>query len=277
VACRWLETRARCTRIASTAAAESRARSAATISRWSAWYSWRFAAPGLLDDAVQRGQQRAAAGPHDAPVQGQVPALELLVAGRVVAAGQAAVHLVQVRGRGPGHDQRHGGRLEQPPDHHHVGGREVPAPGRRPAGRFQAGALPALPARPARPGPPARGRLAQERAPADLAGDVPLRLQQRQRVPHRGPGHAQVEGQPALGGQPGARAQPGPPRLGQDQPGQPRPVLAPGGGGTRRTRRFCSHRPSAALAGHPRPRATNPTNSVRSLGNTSTKVALHPS
>ena len=81
--------------------------------------------PGGLDDRVQLPEQRAVAGRHDRPVQGQVPVLELVVAGRPVPAGQAAVHLPEVAGRRPGHDERHRQRLQQPPDRHHVGRREA--------------------------------------------------------------------------------------------------------------------------------------------------------
>ena len=95
----------------------------------------------------------------------------------------------------------------------------VPAPARRPPGAPPSCRDPSAGARCPRPG------LPQERAPPDLAGDVPLRLQHRQRVPDRGAGRAHVRRQLALGGQPRARPQAGPRRLGQDQLGQPVPQL----------------------------------------------------
>jgi len=79
------------------------------------------AVPGPLDLGVQPDEQRAARRRDDRPVQGGVPDLELVVIGRPLAAAQAAVHLLEVTGGGPGHDQGHGGRLEQAPDRHHVG------------------------------------------------------------------------------------------------------------------------------------------------------------
>jgi hypothetical protein len=77
--------------------------------------------PGPLDLGVQPDEQRAARRRDDRPVQGGIPDLELVVIGGPLAAAQTAAHLLEVTGRRPGHDQGHGGRLEQPPDSHHVG------------------------------------------------------------------------------------------------------------------------------------------------------------
>ena len=179
--------------------------------------------PGRLHDAVQRGEQRAVRGGDDAPVQGQVPGLELLVAGRLVAAGDAALHLREVPGGRPQDDKRQRLRLDEAADRHHVGRGEVRGAGTvaEPAGPPS---WPLPPARPlaggragARRGQRAGCRLAQERAPADLAGDQAVGLQGREREPDPGARNAQVGGEPALGGQPGTRQQARPPGFGQDQ------------------------------------------------------------
>jgi hypothetical protein len=81
--------------------------------------------PRRLHDPVERGEQRAVRGGDDAPVQGQVPGLELLVAVGLVAPREAAVHLGEVPGRRPHHDERQRLRLDQAADRHHVGRGEV--------------------------------------------------------------------------------------------------------------------------------------------------------
>jgi hypothetical protein len=108
-------------------------------------------------------------------VQGEIPELEFVVAGRLLAAGQAAVHLLEVGGRRPGHHQPHRRRFEHPPDRHHVGGRElggtagaVAAGGRRCSGHGDGGT--AVPVeRAAIAGRAGPARVAQEGPPADLA------------------------------------------------------------------------------------------------------------
>ena len=67
--------------------------------------------------------------------------------------------------------------------------------------------------------------VAQERPPADLAGDAPLGLQDRERPPDRGPRGAQVGSKLPLRRQLGAAAQAGPPRLDEDDLGQPVPLV----------------------------------------------------
>jgi hypothetical protein len=49
------------------------------------------------------------------------PRRKLRVIRRPLSATQAAIHLGEVAGGGPGYDQGHGGGLEQAPDRHHVG------------------------------------------------------------------------------------------------------------------------------------------------------------
>src|SRR5580692_2826422 len=130
------------------------------------------AVPGALDLGVQPDQQRAAGGRDDRPVQRGVPDLELVVVGGPLAAAQAAVHLVEVPGRRPRHDQGHGGRLEQPPDRHHVGRRVVVRPRARRSLEYRRvrGARRIRGATRIRGASRARVRNpAQERAPAHLA------------------------------------------------------------------------------------------------------------
>jgi len=118
--------------------------------------------PGPLDLGVQPDEQRAARRRDDRPVQGGVPDLELVVIGRPLAAAQAAVHLLEVTGGGPGHDQGHGGRLEQAPDRHHVGRGVIVGP--RSVARGRLGRHRSLLGRRS----PVQS-AAQERAPAHLA------------------------------------------------------------------------------------------------------------
>src|SRR5258708_15884386 len=69
--------------------------------------------PCLLDDPVERDEQRTVTGGHDAVMQGQVPALEFLETGRAVSSAQAAVHLFKIRSCRPRHHPRH----RRPPPH----------------------------------------------------------------------------------------------------------------------------------------------------------------
>ena len=84
--------------------------------------------PGPLHFRVQPDQQGAARRGDDRAVQGGVPDLELVVIRGPLPAPQAAIHLREIAGGGPGHDQGHGGGLEQAPDRHHIGGRVVGRP-----------------------------------------------------------------------------------------------------------------------------------------------------
>ncbi len=133
-------------------------------------------------------------GGDDAPVQPEVPGLELFIARGRVAACQAPVHLGEVRCGRPGHGERHRRRLEQAPDYHHVGrskgragiGGQGGAPG-APGAAGVAGAAGAVRVRPVQAGLAAAGRrgrrTVQVRPAADLAREPALSLQDGQGVP----------------------------------------------------------------------------------------------
>ena len=129
--------------------------------------------PCRLHDAVERDEQRAVRGGHDAPVQGQVPGLELLVAGGLVAAGDAAFHLREVPGRRPQHHERQRLRLDA------GGGSSSRRPGRSPAPagrpRGPAGSRPrlAMARRRPRPAPGSPRRAAASALAAASRRNVP--------------------------------------------------------------------------------------------------------
>src|SRR4029077_20896276 len=129
-----------------------------------------------------------------------------------------APHLGKGGGGAPAHPLPHRGRLEHPPDRHHVGGREAgrtarAARGPRRPPRPAPGGPPRAPARGPRARPavarawaavavragPGPARVAQERPAPDLAGDVALGLEHRQGAPARGAGGTEVGRQLGLG------------------------------------------------------------------------------